>query len=184
MANGYSRQLLQRQDEMEIQDYLCDEQPRWQSHFDQNSPSQFRDLSFAVILGCYRAETWTFATGTKEPRDVRKEKIILQELVQHQGCNRYIWKTNGRSIRCEYGPTNDQLDQLEQYLSDETVALNLDAEGRRDIRECHCVAVRVCVLRKPKWRLGASISSARSSKSTIKQHFARGLRSMPSIPRY
>ena len=108
---------------------------------------------------------------------------MLQELAQHQGCSRFLWKTDSRSIRCEYGPTNDQLDQLEQYLSDEKIDSNLDPKGRRDIRECHCVAVRACVLRKPKWRLGVSISSASSSKSTIKQHFARGV-SMPLIPRF
>ncbi len=31
MTNGYYMQSLRDQDEMEIQDYLCDAQPRWQS---------------------------------------------------------------------------------------------------------------------------------------------------------
>ncbi len=168
MENGYARISMQQHRQMEVLQYLRDQQPIWQSHFNQNCPIQFQDLSFAVILEVYRAETWTFATGTKRLLETKKDSLTLKQLPKHHDLTRYVWKAKDRSVRCEYGPKELQIDQLEQFISEESALSHLDAEECRAIREHHCVGVRACVLTKPRPQMGTSISSFTSSTSSFR----------------
>ncbi len=161
MAKGYTKYSVQSQVEMTVLQYLGDQQPLWQPYFDQDCPIQFRDLSLVVILETYRAETWTFAAGTKLFLETKKEPLTLEQL----SSSRYTWKTEDSSIRCEYGPKEAQQDKLEQYISQEKLRSNLSDGDCRKIRQCHCVAVRACTLTKPRSRIAASINSFTSGKS-------------------
>ncbi|KAF8179127.1 hypothetical protein BJ912DRAFT_645006 [Pholiota molesta] len=180
LRTGFLKVSLKGWERPRVLEYIRDHQDSWQRHVEETAGTHFRDRPLLVICATWRTQSYALATGSRPWPQKCQGIITLQESVEG-GHTNYQWEVAGDNrIFTQFGPSIQLKENQESYFAtiDKTENPKYSAAARKEIEECHSVAIAVVGLRKRGWIRGGSVKSGRSSKTTIRPLWAR----MSSLP--
>jgi hypothetical protein len=149
-----------------VLEYIRDHQESWQLHLEDEFSGQMQDRPLLIIYSSFRTKSCALAAGSK-PSFLKswKAKLTLQELVK---CNHrsYVLEADDKNIFTQFSPSHASIESLEAFFGD--LGANYSADDRKEVEECHCVAVGAYSLQKRGWIRGGSVMTGKSSGTVVK----------------
>lgn len=161
----------------EVLEYIRGYQESWQLYLENKFSGQLQDRPLLVIFSCFRTKSCALAAGSKlNFLKSWQPKLTLQELVEGDHKS-YVWEADDNGIQTKFSPSSSFKRSLETYFED--MGTTYSARDRKEIEECHCVAVGAYSIQQKGWIKGGSVITGRSGKSTVKPPWSR-----MSLPAY
>jgi hypothetical protein len=168
LESGYRKIALNRWDTLKVFKYVRNNQDFWQQHVEEAAGNQFRERPLLIVISSYRTQSYALAAGSRSRlKEWASGTITLKNSVEGSHTF-YSWEVDDGLIHTESAPSSQFMESLDAYFKDmdERRIEEIGPDGRTETRECHCVGIRVCSIRKNGWT-GTSILTVKSSKTAI-----------------
>lgn len=172
---------LDQWERAKVLEYIRGHQEAWQKHVENTTATQLSDRPLVVIFYVVRTKSCALAAGNS-PNILKtwKPKVTLVEILD--GARRsHHWEADVDNVYTTIAPSRSFLDSLESHFKDMDMGgvTEKSSRARKEMEECHCVAVGVYGLQKKKWIQGGSVTT-RGSGWTLERPNQLARMSLPA----
>jgi hypothetical protein len=167
MRDGFLRLKIQSGEEGGLKDYFRSQQGGWYESLAKDLDGRY----LAIITTSYRAKAWASVTATSSKK-VGRVRLVHRKIGQQRI---YSWAPEDNEVFARSGPSGEHIEKIGTYLR--TLKDGSEVE-RKELEECHVVAVEAYYLHEKTSRLGRSTRTSNTNRShqTITQRAVASVR--------